>query len=1087
MKTSPWVVAFFLAGAAMAQVDTGTIAGTLKDPAGAVLAGAAVTIRDEARGLETKLATNALGLYVSPPLAPGPYHIAAEMTGFRRTVTSITLALNQRAVVDLTLPVGAIEQEITVTAEAPLLESETATVGSLRTEQAIKEMPLNGRNFAQLLGLATGVVPAQTQSQGLALTAIRGTTANAVNGAGFRANRFLFDGPATTENHNGQGILIHPPLEAIQEFSIQSSVAAAEFGRGGGNINIRLRSGTRDLGGTLFEFLRNSSLDAKNFFDPPGKIAPFRMNQFGGVIGGPVLLPGGYNRGRDKTFFFFDYEGIRVRQAQTFLSTIPTAAFKRGDFSASPNRIFSPATARPTPQGVERDPYPNNAIPASQHDAVGRNLLQFYPDPNLSGITSNYLANPSQSTTSNNWDLKMDQNFSPRDQAFFRFSRHRTGQSIPGSLPAPAWGNTAAGLSRFPLHQFVMSLTHTFSPSLVNEARAGMGRLFIDSRHPNYGVNVADQAGIRGLNGGDDVLRSGLPQINVTGFQVMGDSGFRPALIISENWQYSDNLSWFSGPHSLRFGVEYLRRRYNLLQTTAAHGIYNFTGVFTQNLITSARTGVAAADLLLGTPANGNINALAGMRGYRRPELFLFAQDSWKLTSALTLSLGLRYEIFQGYPWMEVHDRMANFLPHLGRVVVVNTSELPQRSGTTTDRNNFGPRAGLAWKLDRRTVLRAAYGVFYQAEPIPETNLPGVNPPFTGSVGFANNREDFARARRVGEGFPLPQTTVYPTEGAALFSAEREFSIPYTQQWNLGLQRQLANQVLVSVSYVGTKGTSLILAPDINQARPGPGAVDPRRPYPRFQTINEASSSGSSIYHSLQVSGEKRFGRGLSFLLSYTWAHALDNGGFIGGRQDLLNLRGERGNGEADLRHRLISSWTWALPAGRGRRFLTDARGLTQALLGGWQLNGIQSFYGGLPSTPSSAINTLNGSGGQRADRIGQGTLPRSERTLGRYFDIAAFATPGQFLFGNSGRNILQGPGTAQFDFSAFKNLYLHQDQRYYAQFRGEFFNLFNTPQFNNPASGIGNPTAGQITSAGSKPTLQRTSRQIQLALKLFF
>ena len=1080
-------VSILFSFSALAQVDTGTIAGTVRDSSKAVISGASVTIRNLETGLETKTIANALGQYVSPPLQPGPYRITAEMQGFQRTQTTVTLELNRRVVVELILQLGTVEQTLTITAEAPLLESETTTVGNLRTEQAVKELPLNGRNFATLLGLATGVTPAMTQRGGQPLTAVRGETANSANGMGFRSNRFLVDGLDNTENHNGQGILIHPPVEAVQEINIQTSVPTAEFGRGGVNVNVRLKSGTQAFHGSLFEFLRNAALDAKNFFDSPDrKIPPFVQNQFGVVVGGPLLLPG-YNRNRNKTFFFFSYEGLRNRQAQTFLSTVPLAAFRRGDFSAHPNAIFDPASGRRTSAGVVRDRYPNNTIPASQFDRVGQNLINLFPDPNLPGISNNYLVNPPQPNDSNNVDMKIDQNFSDNDRAFFRFSRHNYNQTRPGALPAPAWGSTAAGLSRNPLHQFVASYTHLFSTSVVNEARAGVGRLFIDSRNANYGVNVAEQVGIPGINGGDDPLRSGLPQIGISGYPTIGDSGFRPALIISENWQYSDNLSWYKGAHSLKFGVEHLRRRYNLLQTTAAHGIYSVSGAFTQDLISSKGTGIGVADLLLGVPTSGNINSLGGMRGYRRPELALYFQDSWKVTRALTLNFGLRYEAFLGYPYIEVNDRMANFLPDKGDVFVVNTGDLPERSGTTTDWNNFGPRVGLAYKLGNRTVLRSAFGVFYQAEPVPETNLPGVNPPFSGSAAFSNDRADFVGARRFSQGFPLPDTLVFPTEGAALFSIERDFQIPYASQWNAGVQHQLSSQTLLSVNYVGTKGTGLLLAPNINQPRPGPGAVNPRRPFPRFGNIADVESAGSSIYHSLQLSAEKRMTGGLSFLASYTWSHAIDNGGFIGGRQNLYDLAAERGNGDVDMRHRFITSWSWALPFGRGRRFLGDAHGLGQVFLGGWQLNGISSIYSGLPFTVNSGINTLNGSGGRRADRLGQGSLPDSERTLRRFFDTDAFAVPGQFQFGNSGRNILTGPGTVQFDFSVFKSFHFDERERYRLDFRTEIFNLFNTPQFNNPASSIGTVAAGTISSAGSKTTFQRTSRQVQFALKFNF
>jgi len=442
---------FVLAWALLAQVDTGNITGTLRDPSGGVLAGASVNIRNEDTRIETKISTNALGQFVSPPLHPGPYSLTAEMRGFRKTVTTITLTLSQRAVIDLVLPVGSVEEQVTVEAVAPLLESETATVGNLRDERSIRDLPLNTRNFNQLIGLTTGVVPAQTQAGSPALTAIRGTTANSVNGLGFRANHFLVDGLDNSENHNGQGILIYPPVDAIQEFRVQTSVASAEFGRGGGGtINAMYKSGGRNFHGNLFEFFRNSALDAKNFFDGPGKIAPLRLNQFGGTVGGPVLLPGGYNRRRNRTFFFASFEGARVRQALTYLVSVPIPEFRQGNFAQYPNRIYDPLTSRPsgTAGVLARDQFPGNAIPVDRLDRVGQNIVKLYPQPNRAGIAANYGSNPPQPTTSNNFDVKIDHNFRPRDQAFFRFSRHGTDQNVPGSLPLPAVGNTAASISR---------------------------------------------------------------------------------------------------------------------------------------------------------------------------------------------------------------------------------------------------------------------------------------------------------------------------------------------------------------------------------------------------------------------------------------------------------------------------------------------------------------------------------------------------------------------------------------------------------------------------------------------------------------
>jgi hypothetical protein len=1072
------IVVFLLLPGLIAQVDTGIIAGALSDSSGAVLPHAAVVIRSVDTGLEAKLSSNDLGQYVSPPLPPGPYEISAEKPGFRRTIARVTLTLNQRAVVDLSLEVGSSQQEVTVAAESPLLESETSTVGNLRTEQSVRDLPLNGRNFAQLIQMTTGVVPAQTQVQTQSLTPDRGVTANVVNGAGFRANQMLVDGLDNTETHNGQGIVLYPPIEAIQEFNVATSVAPPEFGRGGANINVRIKSGTREFHGALFEFLRNSSLDAKNFFDPhTGKTPPFRMNQFGGVIGGPVALP----KLRDKTFFFFDYEGMRQRQALTFVSSVPLPAFLKGDFSASPTKIFDPATTRASGAGFTRDPFPSNVIPANRIDPVRANLLALFPVPTLPGLANNYLLNPSEPKDFNNFDIKIDHRFTDRDLTFYRYSRHRTEDNVPGGLPSPALGSTSAGDGIYPVHQFVASYTHLFGPALVNESRAGVGRLFIDGRNGNYGVNVADKVGIPGVNAGSDPLSSGLPQTTISGLTVIGDSGFKPTLIISENWQYSDNLSWYRGAHSFKFGGEILHRRYNLLQTTSAHGIYTINGIFTQNLASPAGTGLGAADTLLGLPASGNITALGGSRGFRRTEYAAFVEDSWRLTPALTFNWGLRYELFPSYPWTEVHNRQANFVPSLGTVVPVGTPMLPERSGTKTNGNNFGPRLGLAWKFNSRMVARAAYGIFYQGESIPETNLPSANPPFTGSFGFANNASDLAGARRFSQGFPVSGATSFPIAGAQLYAIDPNFRLPYTQQWNLGVQREVGGNIVATVNYIATKGTRLVLAPDVNQPAPGPGAVPPRRPYPVFASIFEVLGQGNSIYHSLQVSAEKRFRQGLSFLASYTYAHGIDDGDFIGARQDLNNLRAERGNSATDLRQHFAGSWTWSLPLAQ------HSSGILGAVAGGWQANGILSLYSGLPFTVSSSINTLNGSGGQRADRIASGALPASQRTLQRWFDIGAFQVPGLYQFGSSGVDILNGPGTKQLDYSMFKSYYFDRDRHRSFQFRAELFNLFNTPQFNNPAASIGAAGVGSISSAGSKPTFQRTSRQVQFAMKFYF
>jgi hypothetical protein len=924
-------------------------------------------------------------------------------------------------------------------------------------------------------------MPAQTQSGNLAITAARGTTANVVNGVGFRSNNYRVDGVDNSENHNGQGIMLYPPVEAIQEFRVQTSVPSAEFGRGGGTINVAYKSGGRDFRGDLFEFLRNSALDAKNFFDRPNvPIAPFHMNQFGG----PVLLPK-YNRSRNRTFFFASWEAERRVQGVSSLSTVPLPVFKKGDFSASTLRIYDPLTSTTVNGQVQRTQFPGNVIPANRMDKTGSAILKLFPDPNLPGQVNNYGSNPNQIIDRDNYDVKIDQNFSVRDQAFFRYSQHYTQQYLPGPLPLPAIGSTDASNNNYPLKQFVAAYTRTLSPAMVNEFRAAATRLDIRALQLNYGRNLADQVGIPGVNSGNDANSSGLPFINLTGFPSLGDSGFRPAIIAMNNYQFNDIVSWTKGKHSLRLGGEAIRRQRNKLQSSALHGILNYGPIYTTNPVSPAGTGLSLADLLTGAPSSGNIAYLTGTVGLRRTDYAGFVQDTWKVTQTLTVSLGLRYDYFACYPSCEVHNRMAYFRPDLGGPFSVGNSQIPWGSGVAPDRNNFGPRAGIAWRLGARTVIRAGFGMMYS--PDPGLVLGDGNPPFSGAVAFANDQGDFNGARRTSQGFDRPAGIVFSALGAALTGQDPNMRTPYANQWNLNVEHELPRQVLLTAGYVGTSGKKLLLEPNLNQPLPGPGSVASRRPFPLYSDITWNEGANSSIYNSLQLTAEKRLAHGIQFVGSYSWSHAIDSGTFVGAPQNYQNLAAERGNSDTDVRQRFVLSGFWQLPFGRGRPFGKNLPRAVDLLAGGWQLNTITSLYTGLPFSPSSAVNTLNGSGGQRPDRIGNGNLPSDQRSILRWFDITAFRTPGQYMFGNAGRDILVGPGTRQVDLALSKSFALTETPRRALEFRAELFNISNTPQFNNPNASIGSTNAGIISSAGSPQTFQRTSRQVQMAMKVYF
>ena len=1055
-----------LSAACFGQVDTGTIIGIITDPSGAHMAGITVTITNTATGIKTPATTSQQGQFISPPLRPGPYSVDVEAPGFKRSVTSITLSLNDRFEANFVLQVGASSEQVTVTAAAPLLQSESATVSTLQDEEAIQGMPMNTRNVNQLFSITPGVVPGNAQAANVALTSVRGETQNSVNGLSFRSNRFLVDGLDNSENHNGRGIMMYPPIDAIMEFRVQTSSSNAEFGRGGGGtINLYYKTGTNQIHGNMFEFLRNSALDAKNYFATGNTTPPFRMNQYGATIGGPIK--------KNSTFFFFSYDGQERRQALNYNVSVPLAAFKTGDFSGYRNKIYDPLTTIGTGNTATRTVFPGNIIPASRIDKVGKNVISLYPDPNGAGQSSNYITNPSQSLTNNSFDVKVDPRFTEKDQTFFRYSHHGSVQDVPGSLPKPAVGGTNAfASSRYPMQQFVGSYTRTVNANQVNEFRAGVTRLRIDSINPNYGDNISDQVGIPGVNAGADPVHSGLAQIVLSGFQSLGDPPNAPAIIVSENYQVNDNYTAIKGNHTIKFGGEFTRRHYNLFQFTATHGTFGFGPTYSTNPASPAGTGVSIADLLLGKPTNGNIDFADGTRGYRRKELSGYIQDTWKVSPALTLNYGLRYDLFLGYPWSEITGRLTNFRSDLGKVFVAGTPELPWSSGTHTNHTNFGPRLGLSYKLGSNTVLRGGYGMFFSADQIAGQGLGGANPPFVGSYGFTNNQLDYAGARPLSSGF---LNLAAAASSATISGIDPYFNQPMAHQWNTGIQQTVGKTSVVTVSYVCTTGKHLMVTPDDNQPVPGSTAIALRRPYPAFNSISIYHAEGSSIYHSLQATAAKRMTDGLNLQMSYTYAHAIDNGDFQSVPQNRNDLRAERGSGVSDLRHRVVLTFNYALPFLKKNRYL-----------GGWQISGLSNMYAGTPFTPTSSVNTLNiGGGTQRPDRIASGVL--ANPSVQQWFDIAAFKTPGLYQFGNSGRNILYGPGTMQFDTAIMKNFILSETHPWRMQFRAEAYNITNTPQLNNPNANIGSNGAGQISSAGSPATFQRTSRQVQFALKLYW
>lgn len=1059
----------------LGQVETGLIVGSVSDPSGAFIPSANILIKSAATGLSTKIVSNQAGRFQSPPLKPGDYEVTVTAAGFKSSVEHVRVDVNDRIVADVKLTVGDTSESVVVQASTAQLEAETSTLGNVRPQRAVADLPLNARNFATLIFLAPGTVASfDRDSSSLSGTTRRGVSNVSVNGVRPTNdwNSLLIEGLDDSENHNAFGAVVFPPVDAIQEFQVQTSGADAQFGRAaGGFTNVVLKSGGRDFHGALFEFLRNSEFDANNFFAQPGASTHFILNQFGGTLGGPVVIPHVYNAGRKKTFFFLAAQIDRRRQAQAFVSTVPTALMHTGDFSQIANVIYDPLTQ----SGNKREPFAGNVIPANRFNASGKGLIDLYPSHNASGLVNNYTSDASRIYNSWQTDFKIDQYLSDTHVVTFRGSVGNT--DIVEGLPLPLPAAASVGPSRFPVRQFSLIDRITLSPAMLNEFRFGFTRLNMQLIQPNAGNNLADQLGIPGVNAGD-LITSGLPRVTPSGYQVLGDDPFNPAKLVTNNFQTEDVFYWTHGKHALRFGGRLDRRQYNAFQSSAIRGILNFTGVYTNNPASPAATGNSLADMLLGAPVNGNINILNGIRGFRRWEVGTFVQDDWKATQRLTLNLGLRYELYPGYPFVEVADRQSVLLLTSQQLVQVGTNGIP-RSGADLDKNNFAPRIGLAYRLTPKTVLRSAYGIYYAAPQFEINRNLAINPPFAGAFTFTNNQADFANARTLNEGFDR----TFSAAGATIRGLERDLAMPYVQQWNFNVQRQLPGDTLLTVAYVGTKGVKLRDEIDLDQARPGPGAASVRRPYPYFSSIIDTEFRANSAYHALQATFEKRYAKGLNFLASYTWGHAIDDAALFGGdHQDMLNLRADRGNSPYDVRHTFTFSFNYEMP------FARSASGLKAGLIRGWQMNGILRLSTGLYLEPTVGPNNLNGSGFQRPDVVPGCNWRLSDPTPNRWFDPSCFAIPVQYTFGNAGRNIIEGPGTHNLDLSLFRNIYLTRgDVPKQLQLRGEVFNITNTPQFNNPNTTIGVAQSGVINSAGSPSSFQRIQRQIQLSVKLLF
>jgi hypothetical protein len=1125
---------------------TAQITGTITDPSGAAVTMASVSVVNESTGIQWKAKTNQDGIYTVPLLQPGTYRIEVEAPGFRKMSRSgVQLAVAQTAKLDFSLELGSASQSITVSETAPLLDASSNAIGGVVTPEKVEDLPMLGRNSNALMTLVPGV------------RATRATTVNpvleshyqffSINGSRPNQSQFILDGGNNT-NLTFNGPEYSPQVEEVQEFKIQTSSFSAEYANsGGGVINVVSKSGTNNFHGSLFEYFRNDVLAANDFFsNRSGKPRPsLRYNQFGGTFGGPII--------RNRTFFFFAYEGLREQVPTVVTTSVPTALERTGDFSqirtssGQPITLYDPATTKPDPSNPGafiRSPFPGNIIPAGRIDPVAANIQSYYPmptspgDPNT-GLNNFLFSGPSLRST-NNYSGRIDHQLNSSTILMGRFSR----------ADLSTWTNPATfGMSNIASPGYVTKpqhhpyalgrLTKTFSPSFFGEFVVSWTRWFYQSFALSNGFDPTSLGFPSYL--AQNSITLGFPSISPGEMSSLGS--YYNEYDVSDRYEGKVNLSKIAGKHTIKFGGMYGMGKYTTRVFDNSTGSYSSSTAFTQGpnpTISSPTAGFGYASFLLGTMSTGTHNVTDINGDYSEPYYGLYIQDDYKITSRLTLNLGLRWEYEA--PRVEAKNRVANFnftdtatLPNgttvRGGLMFPGVNGVP-RGNWNSNNKNFAPRFGLAYSLNDSTVLRGGYGIFYSNSwgngrnnnALPQTGFVcstaaassldnGLTPYATLSNPFPNG---FCNASGSSAG-------LLTNLGQPLFMLNRNAPQPYIQTWNFNIQRRLPGDAVVEAAYSGSRGVHLMgilewnqLAPQYLQfgsqlnsqvANPFYGAItqgqlstptitlgQSLRPYPQFLGVTSMNANyGESSYHALLVRVERRLSKGFSISAAYTLSKEIDNmvpsvNGFPGesfagaGIQNYYNLRGERALSSWDTPQTLVISYVYELPFGPGKSFFNQ-RGAVGKIIGGWQINGNTTFQSGPPLQITGGSGSGSFAGTQRPNWNGENpTLSGSvtDRLL-RYFDTSDFSFNAPFTFGNAPRLMpnLRGPGTCNFDISIFKNTQI--TEQFKLQFRAEAFNVFNRVQFGNPNTNINSSAFGVISSQQNIP------RNIQLGLRLLF
>ncbi len=1095
----------FLAPRLQGQTQ-GEITGEVTDSSGAVMPRVTVTVTNQGTNVSRQLLTNDTGVYSAPSLLPGTYQVRAETKGFESIVrTGVELQVQQVVRIDFHMNVGQANEFVTVSGAAPLLTTENATVGTVIDNRRIVDLPLNGRDFLQLVALSPDVVygfaPAGQQStiQG----GQRSQVTISISGERSEFNHFTLDGIEDTDN-NFNDYLFLPSIDALQEFKVQTGIYPAEFGRNVGQINVSTKAGTNQYHGALYEFFRNSKMDANDFgFTSLAPVKnPLVRNQYGFTLGGPVIVPRLFN-GKNRLFFMANYEGQRWRTALHEIATLPNAAQRNGDYSGIAQLIYDPSTRAQSANGkITAQPFPGNVIPSNRFDSYAQKLLRYYPLPNVPGaVANNYQALEGQRQDADQFTLRMDFAESSNSTWFGRYSQSSEDDLTPSTFPDQGLVLTTS------VHQALLANTRILSPTAVNEFRFGYSGLSNINLNQAANVNnvVGDLGGIPGL-ATPTPITYGIPAIGITGYSGFGSSSTAPDITYDHIFQWVDNVSLTRGTHSIRFGAEIRRDRYNQEGNQFASGSFAFSGQATQNPLSTLNTGNGMADYLLGLvrTSSGALAPLA-VAQLRATDQYYYIDDSWKVRPNLTLTLSLRYEFEP--PYTAKHNELINtevlslFDPKLPPTVVREGTgnnfyqglpfvyapgiQVAQdgRMGSALvrpDYTNFAPRIGIAYSPAPNWTIRVGAGMFYAQD--------------IGNAVYDMSRNAAVRRNSTADNNFPTLTLENPfaiTPGSLVVAAPTILSSqynrrrPYVIQYVFNMQRQLTTNSMLELGYIGSEGHFLDRFRPLNFPLPGPGNVQSRRPYPALGIIQEVEGLVNSNYNAATVKFQQRISHGFTALVGYTFSKSIDDGSAIrthGGDfdfpQNTYDLRGERGPSNFNQTQRFVASLLWEPPLGAGRAYLNH--GLGNAILGGWQLSSIFTIGSGLPYSVLDGVDQANiGWTPQHATYTGAPVNPAGGQSPQKWFNTAAFSQAQPYTFGNLGRNTMLGPAFFSWDFATEKAIPVFEQQR--LQFRFEAFNLPNHPNFSIPNATLPSAAFGTITSTAI------AMRQVQLSLKYVF